>query len=390
MKKIYLLSLMAVFIFSKKTFGQIEPRLTEVIQEKYNQNEYWKHSHKIITYRERGDTLSVIKKKYDYDGVLLSWTGDFFSYDNENRLFRKTNKRYNWEVDLWISNLWVEFFYDENGCIEREDLFYNVGGFQGSWYFITDENCQKKEARKTDLGNSYELYNSYIYPDENNSLIISRNELYQNEWKEVWRNEWIMNERGDLTRRVRFFRNDFSPPDDTAFFSVREYEYTYHEDLLTGQLKSKFQKYFSNILHIFTPPFNVSEFQLERRYDYEYYCDGLVSKETYSVVGDSNPVSRFLYFYEGKNDCFDFEQNLDITLSPNPTFGEIEIKSLIFESGETELQVYSTSGQLVFEKLIASRSHYQKVDLSGLKNGIYVIHLRNGKHFSTSKLVMAK
>ena len=163
-----------------------------------------------------------------------------------------------------------------------------------------------------------------------------------------------------------------------------------NDDFSTGRLTSKVQKYFANINNIFTPPFNTLQFQWERRYDYEYYCDGLVSKEILSVVGDSKPLSRKLYFYEGKNDCFDFRQNLKITLLPNPSFGEIEIQSLIFESGETELQVFTTSGQLVIKKIIASRSYAQNVDLSGFKNGIYVIHLRSGKHFSASKLVMAR
>lgn len=390
MKKIYLLLLISVFLFFKEMRGQIEPRLTERIKEVYHQNEYRKDYHQFITYQENGDTLSVIKKSYDDDGVLESWIGDFFSYDNENRLIKKNNKRYNWEVNLWISNLWREFFYDENGCIEREELTYNVGGFQGARNFIADGNCRIQEVQINNFLTPIEQYDSYIYPDENNSVIISRNEFYQNEWKEVSQNKWIRNERGDLIERVRFFRNDFLPPDDTAYFSIRAYEYIYDEDIFTGQLTSKYQKYFANISNLFTSPFNVLQFQFERRYDYEYYCDGLVAKETLSVVGDSLPVSRTLYFYEGKNDCFDFEQDLETTLSPNPSFGAIEIKSLIFESGNTELQVFSTSGQLVFRKLISSRSHYQNLDLSTLKNGLYVIHLRNGKYFSTSKLALAK
>lgn len=390
MQKIFLLLLLSVFIFSKNSIGQSEPRLAEKIKEIYNQNEFWKDIHHFITYRENGDTLSVVKKSYDSDGEILLWTGDFFEYDEENRLIKKINKRYNWEVDLWISNLWKEFFYDEDGCIEREDLTYNVGGFQYSWYFRNDENCKKQEARIADFIYPYSLYDTFIYPDENNSFIISHNQSYQDIWTEVARNEWIRNERGDLIKRVRLFRNEFSPPDDTAYFSIRAYEYTYDDDLLTGRLTTKYQKYFSNIALIFSPPFNVLQFQLERRYDYEYDCDGLVSKETLSVVGESEPKSRTLYFYEGKNDCFDFEQDLEITISPNPAFGEIEIESLIFESGNTELQVFTISGQLVLEKLITSRSHHQNVDLSVLRNGIYILHLRSGTHFSTSKLVMAK
>ena len=349
MKKIYLLLLLSVFIFSKKMLGQVEPRLIEKIKEIYDENEFRKDYHQFITYRENGDTLSVIKKSYDNEGALLLWTGDFFFYDNENRLIKKTNKKYNWEVDLWISNLWKEFFYDDNGCIEREDLTYNVGGFQGVRNFITDENCKITEVNLTDFGDPVEMYFSYIYPDGNNSVIISRNELYQNEWNVTLQNKWIKNERGDLIKRGRLLRNDFSPPNDTAYFSIRAYEYIYEEDFFTGRLTSKFQKYFANISNIFSSPFNVLQFQYERRYDYEYYCDGLVAKETLSLVEGSQPQSRVLYFYEGKNDCFDFEQDLEITLSPNPSQGEIEIKSLIFESGETELQVFSTSGQLVFE-----------------------------------------
>ena len=391
MKKFLLFFLLSVFIFSNISFGQVEPRLSEKVTELYvNSQEAWlKINHKFFNYRQNGDTLSIIEKKFEpRSGDLMLWLADFYEYDDENRLIKKINKRYNSEVDLWISNYWEEYSYDGDGCIEREELTFNVGGLQETWYFFTDGNCRKVEGRETDAAD-YNMYETYSYPNEYNSLIVSRNELYQGVWTEVWKNEWIRNDRGDLVKRSRLFKNDFVPPNDTAYYSLQVYEYDYEEDLFTGRITSKFQKYYNNQSNLFFPPFSNIELAIERRFDYEYYCDGLVSKETLNNVGEANPLSRILYFYEGKNDCFDFEQDLEMMISPNPSLGEIEIQSLIFESGDTDLQVFTASGQLVFEKLISTRSHYQNVDLSFLKDGIYIIHLRSGKHFSASKLVMA-
>ncbi len=390
MKKLLLFSSLLVFIFSNISFGQIEPRLTEKVTELYigSQETYLKTNHKFFNYRDNGDTLSIIEKRFELrSGDLMLWLADFYEYDDENRLIKKINKRYNQEVDLWISNYWEDYFYDEDGCIEREELTYNVGGLQETFFFSTDGNCRKVEARETDQ-TDFNIYETYSYPDENNSLIVSRNELYQGVWNEVWQYDWIRNDRGDLVKTARLFKSDFAPTNDTAYYSLQVYEYDYEEDFFTGRVTSKIQKYYNNQNHLFYTPFDNIELRQESRFDYKYYCDGLLSKETLSIVGESKPLSRISYFYEGNNDCFDFEQDLEMTISPNPSFGKIKIESLIFESGDTELQVFTASGQLVFEKEIPSRSHDQNVDLSFLENGVYIIHLRSGKHFSTSKLVM--
>lgn len=392
MKKLVTLFLLSVFIFSIKSFGQTESRLNEMVTELYDSSHetYLKTNHKFFYYRQNGDTLSIIEKRYEPRvGEVMLWLGDFYEYDDENRLIKKVNKRYNPEVDLWISNYWVEYFYDDDNCIEREELIFNVGGLQDRWYFFIDEDCRKVEARETDEV-VYNISETFSYPDEYKSLIVSRNELYQGTWNGVWQNEWIRNERGDLVKRGRLFKNDFGPTNDTAYYSLQVNEYDYIEDFFTGRLTSKLQKHYNNQSNLFLSPFSTLELRAERRYDYEYYCDGLVSKETLSILGEANPSSRILYFYEGKSDCFDFEQDLEMTISPNPSFGKIEIQSLIFESGDTELQVFTARGQLVLNKKISSRSHYQNVDLDFLRNGVYIIHLRSGKHFSTSKLVISE
>ena len=243
MKKLLLFSSLLVFIFSNISFGQIEPRLTEKVTELYigSQETYLKTNHKFFNYRDNGDTLSIIEKRFELrSGDLMLWLADFYEYDDENRLIKKINKRYNQEVDLWISNYWEDYFYDEDGCIEREELTYNVGGLQETFFFSTDGNCRKVEARETDQ-TDFNIYETYSYPDENNSLIVSRNELYQGVWNEVWQYDWIRNDRGDLVKTARLFKSDFAPTNDTAYYSLQVYEYDYEEDFFTGRVTSKFK-----------------------------------------------------------------------------------------------------------------------------------------------------
>lgn len=165
MKRLLLFFLLSVFIFLNISFGQIELRLSEKVTELYvnSQETYLKTNHKFFNYRQNGDTLSIIEKRFDpRSGDLMLWLAEFYEYDDENRLIKNNNKRYNSEVDLWISNYWEEYFYDEDGCIEREELTYNVGGLQEVWYFFTDENC-RKEGRGTDEPD-FNMYETYHLP----------------------------------------------------------------------------------------------------------------------------------------------------------------------------------------------------------------------------------
>ena len=392
MKKNYLLFLLLIFILPIKSFGQVEPKLTDKIYQTYSHNDYWKHAHQIISYNNNGDTLSIITNNYNWKEEVLPGNGHFFEYDNQNRLIRKVNKRYNPDVDLWITDLWRNYFYGDDGCIKQEELVFNVGGIQESWEFLLDEDCRKITGESINLTfPSLVIVDSFIYPDENNSLMISTSQSNQvGEWNETEQNEWIKNEEGDIVKRVNLLHYYWSPSLDTASFSIQLYEYDYMVDFLTGRLITKFQKFYSNKGYTYISPFNPITFHLERRYDYEYYCDGLLSKETLNIIGDWKPTSRILYFYEGKNDCFDYEQDLEIKILPNPSFGQIELQSLMFRSGDTELKIYTVGGVLVFEKLYPMRSHYQNVDLSYLEKGVYIIQLRSGKYFSTSKLVMVQ
>jgi hypothetical protein len=116
------------------------------------------------------------------------------------------------------------------------------------------------------------------------------------------------------------------------------------------------------------------------------------------------------YFFQDKDfkesahykiKAYDFENNLkfsntvffkgssadNISISPNPTNGEISINGL--ENTEYKLTILSTVGKNVYQKTIVPNQLEQKIDLSSLAQGMYIINLEDvelGKN-QTFKLI---
>lgn len=388
MKKILFLGCLLILPFWSN--GQATSQLIEKTFEYYDIEGYKLSYREVYNYTENGDTLSIMKERYHVDnGELLFLEGVFFEYDGDYKLKKRNNKRYNPEVDLWILTHWNDYYYDDNDCLIREVQTFNIGGTSEDLIYEVGDNCLKNEALSIDeLGN--ENWIEYTYPDANGSILSTYYFPDDGDWKKYQTTEQIKNERGDILKNSKLILNELNPPNDTAYFVLQVYEYEYFEDASTGLLTNKTQHYYNNFSFIVSPHYDSLELRSAIKHDYEYYCDGLLNKEIQTYIGDPVPAFRYTYIYSGENDCFDFEQDLTLETFPNPSNGEVSIESLIFESGNVELQVFGTNGQLFFTNSITSRNPIQKVDLSFLEKGLYIIHLKSGDHFTTSKLVIAR
>ncbi|KAB2813873.1 T9SS type A sorting domain-containing protein [Phaeocystidibacter luteus] len=102
--------------------------------------------------------------------------------------------------------------------------------------------------------------------------------------------------------------------------------------------------------------------------------DGCMAADTIEVTLDS---------------CFAslIENEISLSIYPNPTSGSIQIKSESFDSGTT-LEVLSVSGQRVTLRELETGVEVQTVDLSELNSGVYMIRISNELGATTRRIII--
>lgn len=383
MKNFTLLIILLIFSFtSGKLLAQSTPILVEKIHEIYDDNrgDFWKPLHEYFEYTNDGKIQKVERVIYFDEAVIENWLGQFYEYDSQGRLSKRINKNFNQDVKIWITQDWEEFFYDDNGCIIKSVYIQNTGGVQDSSFYINDDQCR---PLRIDYFNNTSNYFTYEYPDDYGSEISSLYWKPDSVWIEFIIKENILNEYGDLIKEATYAKNNGV---DTSNFMEAVYDYDYTFDPITNNIIDKTKtgwRFSSNLID--------TSVLSSQYFTYDYNCQGLLIQE------DRNPNQHNMFswrrmtsIYSGKNDCFDYDQEFNISISPNPTNGQVSIASNIFESGDTQLRVFSFDGKMMLERLLSTSKESQEVDLSFLRNGIYIIHLISEDHFASTKLIIQK
>ncbi|NVK28125.1 MAG: T9SS type A sorting domain-containing protein [Flavobacteriia bacterium] len=102
--------------------------------------------------------------------------------------------------------------------------------------------------------------------------------------------------------------------------------------------------------------------------------DGCVARDSIEVTLDSCYTSLL-------------EQELDLSVYPNPTSGVIQIESDAFGT-ETKLEVVSITGQRVAEFRLELGVRSQSVDLSELEVGVYLLRITNESGAATRRIIL--
>lgn len=182
----------------------------------------------------------------------------------------------------------------------------------------------------------------------------------------------------DENDNLKFYKN-FTRLSDSVDWDLNSiYEYIYEYDENNFLISRKLEQ---------TTPLNASP-SLLFSFEYKNSCVGIHE----SAEGDhGSRIIREEYTYEGINECLDLE-NLDLNLFiyPNPSDGNIKLTSSIFQTGNTDISVFSTDGKVLLQTKEISRCESSSIDLSFLPNGLYILHLSNGDHFVNEKIVIAK
>ena len=389
------------FLFFQKINGQNEPRLVKKVFEQYSDSLdlYLSQKQELFEYDFFGNVTSESQIDYDEEGEIISWTGVVKEYNTDHLLTKTTNRRYNWDVVIWITIDWVEFIYDENDClIERIVVPNSVLDPKSTQTLELDNDCRelgyhsvtedgdtfgKSEMAYDNRGNII-FIQDYFYIDIFDSLFLSRGVLQQ------------FNEQND---KVDFFDYFLWGSGHLFDYTHELYEYEYRFDIndrLDNKLQTTYQVVYSNNYNIHNPTLPIDTFLSEiATVEYQYCKDVLIKEEVSFEEFDSDGNSflgnrRVLYFYEGENACFDFENKSTASIYPNPTSSFVQIESPLFGSGNTQVQVIGVGGKVLLERLIFSREEKQELDLSRFLNGTYIIQLRNGEHFISKKIVVIK
>ncbi|MFK7774963.1 MAG: T9SS type A sorting domain-containing protein [Saprospiraceae bacterium] len=419
MKKIILAIILCSFIFQNGK-SQQEPQLKKYINSyKRAGEDTFIVELEILYDYDQFNNISFKEIKY-YNSVGKLWIHKGISYEYyPNQLLKKENfRRYNSAVDLWITEDFIEYKYDLNNCLIEEHHIENVGGkYTRKIIYQQNENCKwdlKYEESPTAFDNSIfytrARFERIYFPDEtsyeerqfeyvgltdssylfnfNFQIYDERNNLIEENYFELYPIYTNYVERKIVINYDEFdhkiSKERFDKKSDTSeleLINIISYDNEYDENNFLKKTREELLSYNSEPPSI-NPFFSFTT-------TYKNTCEGII--ELIDVLNDIGNREREQFIYKGKNECIDLEKiYLNIHVSPNPSNGFFKIFSPIFQTGSTEILVFSTDGKVLLQKNEHSRATHSSVDLSILQNGFYILQLRNGNHFVKSKIVIAK
>ena len=134
----------SIFFFAINSFAQTPLRESKIILSinDVNPNEFRKFITEEFTYDIKGNMTEKIVKDYSSEEQIDDWRGTFYEYDNNGLLIKETNRRFNQTVSLWITEDWLEYSYDDNGCLIEKKEIANLGDIHFSVSYERNNQCQ--------------------------------------------------------------------------------------------------------------------------------------------------------------------------------------------------------------------------------------------------------
>lgn len=417
----FLFSIVIVFFFFHQSgMSQTEPQVVKYTRLVYDghTNEYWKQREKYYAYDDFGNVIFLESKTLESNGVVETWRGLFYTYDENQLLQKLLYRKYKESVNLWISDFWYEYQYDDNGCLVERSFISNLGGegVKNKIEYERDDDCRiistshlnRSTTNEPFVLNTYETrdyhadeisydYFEYKHSPTGDTLYLKYEEKFIfNEFGEIAEDYWkAYNEEQTVFNfwkntyeydnyKNLIFKNGYTKYHDTAEWVLNTELNYYLEYDENGFLVESRKEYFS---HETDPPTLNPNFS--RNIYYLNSCEGL--PEEINSVYETGTRIKEKNVYAGINNCIDLDKiDLSLNIYPNPSQGFFQISSSIFKTGNTDILIFSIDGKVLLQKNEKSRCESSSLDLSFLENGFYILKLQNGKHFVKSKIVIAK
>ncbi|MFK7774962.1 MAG: T9SS type A sorting domain-containing protein [Saprospiraceae bacterium] len=409
-----------LFFFYQSGISQTDPQVVKYSRLVFDghSNDFWKQQEKRYTYDDFGNVILLENISYESSGAVDIWRGLFYTYDQNQLLQKIKYKQYKESVDLWITDYWYEYKYDENDCLVERSFISNLGGdgVKNKIEYERDSDCRiisTSHLNRSTInepfilttyetidyhadGISYDFFEFKHSPTGDTLYLKYEEKFIFNEFGEVvedfwkayneeqsvfnfWRNTYEYDTYENLTFKKGYIRYQ-----DTAEWVLNTELNYYLEYDENGFLIESRKEYFS---HHTNPPTQNPNYS--RNINYENTCEGF--PEEINSVYDTGARIKEKNIYQGISNCFDLDKiELSLNVNPNPSEGFFEILSSIFKTGNTDILVYSMDGKVLLQKNEKDRCESSSIDLTSMQNGIYVLQLQSGKYFINEKIVIAK
>lgn len=418
--KILISIVFVLFFFYQNGISQIEPQVIKYSRFVFDgpSNDFRKQKEKVYTYNDFGNVIFLENKTYESSGVVDMWRGLFYSYDQNQLLSKLKYRQYKESVDLWITDFWYEYKYDDNGCLVKRSFISNLGGagVKSKIEYERDDACRiistshlyRSTTNEPFMLSTYETRGyhadgiSYDFLEfkqsptgdtlylkyEEKFIFNEFGELEEHFWKAFNEEQTVFNYWKDTYEydiyETLTFKKGFIKYHDTAEWVLNTELNYYLEYDENGFLIESRKEYFS---YNTNPPTMNPDFS--RTINYENSCEGF--PEEINSVYDTGVRIKEKTVYKGINNCIDLDKiDLSLNIYPNPSEGFFEISSPIFKTGDTAILVCSIDGKVLLQENESSRCESSSIDLTWMQNGIYILQLQNGNHFINEKIVIAR
>jgi hypothetical protein len=135
-------------------------------------------------------------------------------------------------------------------------------------------------------------------------------------------------------------------------------------------------------------------------------CDGIVFDSLAVAIQNLSVTANTIYYFEWddswQNDPFDFTFTFDATSSlndetlsksiilvPNPASDFLDLSYSFEKPANIDIKIFNTIGQVILSKKMgAILRGVEKVDISSLQSGIYLVEIAEGERRTNKKLVI--
>jgi hypothetical protein len=121
----------------------------------------------------------------------------------------------------------------------------------------------------------------------------------------------------------------------------------------------------------------------------EYWMEGQAAED---VCGDNSSVASPNSTSFGLPDGTADNSTIGFVLAPNPAGHEVIVQILdMKEASEVVVELYNSLGQQVLRKDMGTTDYLnERLDLSGLGNGLYIVSVKAGSERFEKKLIVEK
>jgi len=313
-----------------------------------------------------GNVLSIIVYRWDLTNTIWTNFAKFnFQYNTNNKIFEYMTEEWDTLTVNWIKDEKHESVFDGFGYkIEKIESRYESNSWMLAYkneyihniqHYVVEDNGYRWDTGSGSWVQS-NFKSVYLYDIIGN--MIESNELRWNDSSLVWKDDL----RYLGTYDTNYVFNDLVLPMHcwvfTFFYSSFTEPHPYYD--------------FDNITHLFN-------------------CMLLSSESKHWYPNDSlwNTYNEFQYYYSDHTASIsENKSDFAVKIFPNPASDIVTLNIDNTNNADLTLNIYNVIGKLVRSELL--KQNQKQINISDLKNGIYLVEIKSKKWSEIKKLIIQR